>query len=104
MVKGNFLNRDEIKHNYKYFLLIFVLLIMMIYANHLVSRKIQVISHLKEQSEEYKSRNAYAQSELIHIKLESQLSKEMKKDSLLPLESHPLKIIMKMDNHGAEGK
>ena len=41
IVKGNFLNRDEVKVHYKYFLLIFALMMIMIYSNHLVSKKIE---------------------------------------------------------------
>ncbi|AQX04277.1 hypothetical protein KRE40_18260 [Elizabethkingia meningoseptica] len=98
VVKGNFLNRDEVKEHYKYFLLVFVLMMVMIYSNHLVNQKIEIVNGLKEQSEEYKSRNAYAQSRLIHIKMESELSKEMGKDSLMTLESHPTKLLIKMDS------
>ncbi|AQX08915.1 MULTISPECIES: FtsL-like putative cell division protein [Elizabethkingia] len=98
VVKGNFLNRDEVKEHYKYFTLVFILMMVMIYSNHLVSQKIEIVNGLKEQSEEYKSRNAYAQSRLIHIKMESELSKEMGKDSLMTLESHPTKLLIKMDS------
>lgn len=62
VVKGNFLNRDEVKEHYKYFTLVFILMMVMIYSNHLVNQKIEIVNGLKEQSEEYKSRNAYAQS------------------------------------------
>ncbi|WP_407517710.1 FtsL-like putative cell division protein [Elizabethkingia anophelis] len=98
VVKGNFLNRDEVKEHYKYFTLVFILMMIMIYSNHLVNQKIEIVNGLKEQSEEYKSRNAYAQSRLIHIKMESELSKEMGKDSLMTLESHPTKLLIKMDS------
>ena len=98
IVKGNFLNRDEVKIHYRYFLLIFVLLMIMIYSNHLVSQKIELVNELKEQTEEYKSRNAYAQSRLIKVKLESELGKEMRKDSLLSLENHPHKLLIKLDS------
>ncbi len=94
-MKGNFLNRDEVKEHYKYFTLVFILMMVMIYSNHLVNQKIEIVNGLKEQSEEYKSRNAYAQSRLIHIKMESELSKEMGKDSLMTLESHPTKLLIK---------
>lgn len=70
-------------------------MMVMIYSNHLVNQKIEIVNGLKEQSEEYKSRNAYAQSRLIHIKMESELSKEMGKDSLMTLESHPTKLLIK---------
>ena len=83
IVKGNFLNRDEVKVHYKYFLLIFALMMIMIYSNHLVSKKIERVNQLKEQAEEFKSRNAYAQSRLIKVKMESELSKEMEGDSLV---------------------
>lgn len=98
IVKGNFLNRDEVKIHYRYFLLVFVLLMIMIYSNHLVSQKIEMVNDLKEQTEEYKSRNAYAQSRLIKVKLESELGKEMVQDSLLSLENHPHKLLIKLDS------
>lgn len=102
ILKGNFLNRDEIKVHYKYFLLLFVLMMIMIYSNHLVSQKIERVNELKEQTEEYKSRNAYAQSKLIKVKMESELGKEMIGDSLMTLESHPHKLLIKLDSTDAE--
>ncbi len=98
IVKGNFLNRDEVKIHYRYFVVVFFLLMIMIYSNHLVSQKIEHVNILKEQTEEYKSRNAYAQSRLIKVKLESELGKEMVQDSLLSLENHPHKILIKLDS------
>ena len=98
VLKGNFLNRDEVKIHYRYFLLIFLFLMIMIYSNHLVSKKIELVNDLKEQTEEYKSRNAYAQSRLIKVKLESELGKEMVEDSLLSLENHPHKLLIKLDS------
>ena len=98
IIKGNFLNRDEVKIHYRYFVLVFFLLMIMIYSNHLVSKKIEHVNILKEQTEEFKSRNAYAQSRLIKVKLESELGKEMVQDSLLSLENHPHKILIKLDS------
>lgn len=104
IVKGNFLNRDELKANYKFFVLLFCLLMIMIYSNHLVNQKIARVNELKEQSEEYKSRNAYAQSRLIKVKMESELGKEMITDSLLTLENHPHKLLIKLDSTDAKTK
>lgn len=98
IMKGNFLNRDEVKVHYKYFLLIFALMMVMIYSNHLVNKKIETVNQLKEQAEEYKSRNAYAQSRLIKVRMESELSKEMQGDSLTSLENHPHKLLIKLDD------
>ncbi|KQT24534.1 hypothetical protein ASG22_11095 [Chryseobacterium sp. Leaf405] len=104
IIKGNFLNRDEIKVHYKYFLLLFVLMMAMIYTNHLVNKKIKIVNALKEETEEYKSRNAYAQSKLIKVKMESQLGKEVARDSLMTLESHPHKLLIKIDRTDAKAK
>lgn len=104
IVKGNFLNRDEVKIHYKYFMLVFLLLMIMIYSNHLVSQKIERVNELKEQTEEYKSRNAYAQSRLIKVKLESELGKEMVEDSLLSLENHPHKLLIKLESTDGNSK
>jgi hypothetical protein len=103
IVKGNFLNRDEVTAHYRYYLLLFFLMIFMIYSNHLVSKKIEIVNHLKEKTEEYKSRNAYAQSKLIKVRMESELSKEMVADSLMSLERHPHKIVIKLDSTNAHG-
>ncbi len=102
IVKGNFLNRDELKTHYKYFLLLFALMMIMIYSNHLVNQKIERVNALKEQAEEYKSRNAFAQSRLIKVKMESELGKEMISDSLMTLESHPHKLLIKLDSTDAK--
>lgn len=104
VIKGNFLNRDEIKIHYKFFLLLFVLMMAMIYSNHLVNKKIRIVNALKEETEEYKSRNAYAQSKLIKVKMESQLGKEVAADSLMTLESHPHKLLIKLDSSDAKTK
>ena len=96
IIKGNFLNRDEVKAHYKYFVFIFGLLMVMIYSNHLVNTKIEHVNKLKEETEEYKSRNAYAQSRLIKIRMESELGKEMVQDSLVSLDSHPMKLLIKV--------
>ena len=104
IIKGNFLNRDEIKIHYKYFLLLFVLMMAMIYSNHLVNKKIKIVNALKEETEEYKSRNAYAQSKLIKVKMESELGKEVAKDSLMTLENHPHKLLIKLDSIDAKAK
>ena len=104
IIKGNFLNRDEVKIHYRYFLLVFLLLMIMIYSNHQVSKKIELVNELKEQTEEYKSRNAYAQSRLIKVKLESELGKEMVEDSLLSLENHPHKLLIKLDSTDSSTK
>jgi len=102
IVKGNFLNRDELKVHYKYFLLLFALMMIMISSNHLVNQKIEIVNALKEQAEEYKSRNAFAQSRLIKVKMESELGKEMISDSLMTLESHPHKLLIKLDSTDAK--
>lgn len=104
IVKGNFLNRDEVKAHYKYFLLLFILMMAMIYTNHLVNQKIKIVNALKEETEEFKSRNAYAQSKLIKVKMESELGKEVAQDSLMTLESHPHKLLIKLDSTDAESK
>lgn len=98
IMKGNFLNRDEVTVHYRFFVLVFALMMVMIYSNHLVNKKIETINQLKEQAEEYKSRNAYAQSRLIKVRMESELSKEMEGDSLMSLENHPHKLLIKLDS------
>lgn len=97
ILKGNFLNREEVQVQSRFFLLLGAMMLVMIYTNHLVNKKIKVVNALKEQAEEYKSRNAYAQSRLIKVKMESELGKQMLSDSLMPLESHPHKLLIKMN-------
>lgn len=100
IIKGNFLNKEEIKKHYLYILLIFGLIIVMIRTNDVGNQKVKEINQLKVQVEEYKSRNAYIQSKLINVKLESELSKQVLRDSLMALENHPSKILVKIDSIG----
>lgn len=102
IVKGNFLYRDELRAHYKLFILIIFGMMVMIFCSHLVSQKMVKINALKEQFEEYKSRNAFAQSRLIKVKMESELGKEMITDSLMTLESHPHKLLIKLDSTNAK--
>lgn len=95
ILKGDFINLKEVANIKEYLLLIFVLWLVLIFTNHWVSRQVKEVNRLKEETEEYKSRNAYAQSRLIKIKLESELGKEVMRDSLLPLENHPHKLLIK---------
>lgn len=98
ILKGNFLNREEIKKNYIYILIVFILILSMIRINDIGNQKVKRINQLKVQVEELKSRNAYIQSKLINVKLESELSKHVLKDSLMALENHPSKILVKIDS------
>lgn len=70
----------------------------MIRINDIGNQKVKRINQLKVQVEELKSRNAYIQSKLINVKLESELSKHVLKDSLMALENHPSKILVKIDS------
>lgn len=70
----------------------------MIRTNDVGNQKVKKINQLKVQVEEYKSRNAYIQSKLINVKLESELSKQVLRDSLMALENHPTKILVKIDS------
>ena len=58
ILKGNILYRDEVRKNYKFILLVFLLIMIMIYSNHLVNQRIGQVNLLKHQVEEYKSQNA----------------------------------------------
>lgn len=98
IIKGHFLNREELSPYYGLSVAILFMMIVQVYLSHLVSRKVVKINDLKERTEEYKSRNAYAESRLIKIKLESELVKAVQKDSLLPLENHPHKLLIKTDS------
>ena len=40
LLKGNFLNKEEVKQHYKYILFCFALLMIMIFTNDLVNKKI----------------------------------------------------------------
>lgn len=104
ILKGEFIDLKEIASIKWYLLLILLLWLILIFTNHWVSRQVSIVNRLKEQTEEYKSRNAYAQSRLIKIKLESELGKEVMRDSLIPLENHPHKLLIKIDSTNAKTK
>lgn len=94
--RGEFLYKDARKH-FPYILYLLLLVLVVIRCNHNVSDKIKKINQLKTEVEQYKSQDAYIQSKLIKIKLESELSKEVVQDSLKALETHPIKILVKAE-------
>ena len=90
-MKGNFLNRDEVKVHYKYFYSFFPCYDYDLQQS-LGQQKKETVNQLKEQAEEYNLEMLYAQSRLIKVRMESELSKEMEGDSLMSLENHPHKL------------
>ena len=95
---GEFFDSKSFKENRWLIFEVIIFLILTIMANHKVSSQIATINDLKEQVVEYKSRNAYAQSKLIKVKMESEQGKEVIKDSLIPLENHPHKLLIRIDD------
>lgn len=100
IARGEILNLNFIYRYRLEFLVVFIFIVIIICMNHYLSNQVVQRNKLKEQVEEYKSRNAYVQSKLIEIRLESELSREVVKDSLMSLESHPHKILIKPLENG----
>lgn len=106
-LKGDFLVSEDFRKLWPLILEIVVCFLLMIYSNHTVNQKIKKINLLKDEVEEIRSQNAFVQSRLINIKLESEIEKNLAKDTvkqnnpdaLRALDSHPLKIVLKLDEN-----
>ncbi len=107
ILRGEFLLSDDFKNHWKLIVEMVICYTLIILAGHLVNSKILKINRLKDEIEELRSQNAFIQSKLINIKLESEIEKKLAKDtiqhkttsSLRALENHPLKIVLKLDKN-----
>lgn len=78
-----------------WFVLFAIMTCILISINHYVGKRVSVANKYKLEAEEYKSRNANIQGKLLKLKLESQIGKQVMEDSLLTLENHPVKLIIR---------
>lgn len=86
---------DNSEIQWRFFILSLLLAFIMITSNHWVDNKVVEISQHKEDLEVLKAKFALTHSNLMKLKMESELMKEVDKDSLVALEDHPFKIVIR---------
>ncbi len=95
ILKGKFLVEDQPYFNWGFIFFIVLLAILAISSAHYTDAKVVQLRDQKEQLDEVKAKYAHMQSKLIEMQLESKLAEQVEQDSLITLEEHPIKIVVK---------
>jgi len=94
ILKGKFLVEANAFSNWKFIVYVVFLVFIMISSSHSIDNKTIKIGKLKNDVNEMKAKYAFINSKLMNLRLESQLINQVERDSLLPLEDHPFKILV----------
>ena len=98
ILKGTFLVSDDSFKNWRFIIFISVLSIIMIASSHSADKKVYEIARLKNEVKEIRSTFLEGRTELMRLKMESNVIKVMKKKGISPSVIPPKKIKVKSKN------
>lgn len=98
LLKARFLVSDDALKNWKFIVFLIVLAMIMIANNHWYDAKNYKITALQNQVKELKSEFVETRSELMKLKMESNVSKKMEKRNIFPADVPPTKIVVNKKN------
>lgn len=92
ILKGRFLTDETSVKNWRFIFFVVILLLIMITSAHRADQKVLLIGELSEKRRELKAEFADTNRELMTLKLESTIRKQVKSKGLSPLKTPPQKI------------
>lgn len=92
ILKGKFLVDQNAKKNWGFIIFLTGLALLMITSSHQIDKKVQKIAQLNKQKRELRSNSVVTKSNLMKLKMESSISKRMKKNGLFASQTPPYKI------------
>jgi len=95
LLKAKFLIEDDALKNWKFIIFLTFLGIIMISNSHNYDAKNYRITRLNNQMKELRSKFVDRRSELMQLKMESNVAKRMEDRMIFPSELPPVKIIVK---------
>ena len=95
ILKGKFLIADDAIKNWKMLLFLSFLAIVMIASSHSAERKVHDIAKLNDEVRELRTHFVDGRSELMRLKMESNIKARIKKKGIGPAGTPPKKIIVK---------
>ena len=92
ILKGKFLVEEDAKKNWGFIIFLTGLALLMITSSHQIDTKVQKIAQLNKNRRELRSIFVATKSDLMKLKMESSISREMKKNGLFASQTPPQKI------------
>lgn len=95
LLKGKFLVDEDAPKNWSMLIFLALLALIMIASAHSVDNKVQKIATLNKKKRELRSEFVATRSELMKLKMESSITKELAEKGLFISENPPKKIKVK---------
>ena len=92
ILKGKFLVDEDAQKNWGFILFLTVLALFMISSSHRIDKKVQQIAALNKQKRELRAQFVVTKCDLMKLKMESCISREMKEIGLYASQTPPYKI------------
>ncbi len=92
VLKGRFLVEEDALKNWVFILFLTFLALLMISSSHSVDKKVQRIARLNKQKKELRAQFVATRSDLMKLKMESDVVKKLEGKGLYVAEEPPVKI------------
>jgi hypothetical protein len=94
ILRGSFLVQEGATKNWRFILFVFFLAGLMIGASHRVDRKVMQIASLNNEIQNLKSRFAETRTRAMHVKLETEIKRNLSQRGFVSSTKPPTKIIV----------
>ncbi len=98
ILKGGFLVEKDAQKNWGFIIFLTGLALLMIASSHEIDQKVQKIATLNKQKRELRSKFVATRSDLMKLKMESTIKKELEKNGFYSYSTPPKKIKVKIRN------
>jgi Tfp pilus assembly protein PilO len=92
ILKGKFLVDEDAQKNWGFIIFLTVLALLMIASSHSIDKKVQKIAQLNKKNRELRSQFVATRSDLMQLKMESSINKELEKRGFYSYLNPPQKI------------
>ncbi len=96
ILKGNFLVDKDAQKNWGFIIFLTSLALLMIGSSHNIDKKVQNIANLNKQKRELRSEFVSTRSDLMKLKMESSIIKELENNGFYTYINPPQKIKVKI--------
>lgn len=100
ILKLEFLLNDDAYKNWRVILFLSFLALIMIGSGHAADRKIFLIAQLNDELKMLKSEFVEQRTDLMNLKMETQIIRELKPLGIAPATEPPVKIVVSRDANG----
>jgi len=98
ILKGKFLVDEDAKKNWGFIIFLTILALLMITSSHQIDKKVQKIAILNKEKRELRSKFVATKSDLMKLRMESNISEKLAEKGLFISQTPPKKIEVKVYN------